>query len=107
MRASQLDAARLDNELTAMLREKFMSMFSLFQPVSPLVPAALAWTLCPVLDMHAVLRMSFLPLQRIVTALQPELTLLLDFLVSASLPVSAASVFCSVIICNTHKLTFV
>ena len=35
MRASQLDAARLDNELTAMLREQFMSVFSLFQPVSP------------------------------------------------------------------------
>ena len=34
MRASQLDAARLDNELTAMLREQFMRIFSLFQPVS-------------------------------------------------------------------------
>ena len=32
MRASQLDAARLDNELTAMLREQFMRIFSLFQP---------------------------------------------------------------------------
>lgn len=50
MRASQLDAARLDVELTAMLREQFMKIFSLFQP-------------------------------RIISALQPELTLLLDFLV--------------------------
>ena len=33
MRASQLDAARLDNELTAMLREQFMRIFSMFQPV--------------------------------------------------------------------------
>lgn len=52
MRASQLDAARLDVELTAMLREQFMKIFSLFQP-------------------------------RIISALQPELTLLLDFLVSS------------------------
>ena len=51
MRASQLDAARLDVELTAMLREQFMKIFSLFQP-------------------------------RLISALQPELTLLLDFLVS-------------------------
>ena len=36
MRASQLDAGRLDTELTAMLREQFMRIFSLFQPVSPL-----------------------------------------------------------------------
>ena len=34
MRASQLDAARLDSELTAMLKEQFMRIFSLFQPVS-------------------------------------------------------------------------
>lgn len=34
MRASQLDAARLDTELTAMLKDQFMSIFSLFQPVS-------------------------------------------------------------------------
>ena len=33
MRASQLDAGRLDNELTSMLREQFMRIFSLFQPV--------------------------------------------------------------------------
>lgn len=36
MRASQLDAARLDNELTSMLREQFMRIFSLFQPVHQL-----------------------------------------------------------------------
>jgi hypothetical protein len=34
MRANQLDAGRLDTELTAMLREQFMRVFSLFQPVS-------------------------------------------------------------------------
>ena len=34
MRASQLDAGRLDTELTAMLREQFMRIFSLIQPVS-------------------------------------------------------------------------
>ncbi|KAK9845945.1 hypothetical protein WJX81_006604 [Elliptochloris bilobata] len=50
MRASQLDAARLDNELTAMLREQFMRIFSLFQP-------------------------------RVVSALQPELTLVLEYLI--------------------------
>lgn len=33
MRASQLDAARLDDELTAMLKENFMRIFGLFQPV--------------------------------------------------------------------------
>lgn len=33
MRASQLDAARLDDELTAMLKEHFMRIFGLFQPV--------------------------------------------------------------------------
>lgn len=33
MRASQIDAARLDNELTAMLKEQFLRIFSLFQPV--------------------------------------------------------------------------
>ena len=36
MRASQLDAGRLDNELTSMLREQFMRIFSLFQPVHQL-----------------------------------------------------------------------
>ncbi|KAK9804556.1 hypothetical protein WJX73_009687 [Symbiochloris irregularis] len=50
MRASQLDASRLDSELTAMLKEQFMTAFSLFQ-------------------------------QRVVSAFQPELTLLLDFLI--------------------------
>lgn len=34
LKSSQLDAARLDTELIAMLREQFMSIFSLFQPVS-------------------------------------------------------------------------
>ena len=34
MRASQLDAGRLDNELTSMLKEHFMRIFGLFQPVS-------------------------------------------------------------------------
>jgi hypothetical protein len=33
MRSSQVDAARLDEELTLMLREQFMKVFSLFQPV--------------------------------------------------------------------------
>ena len=51
MRASQLDAARLDTELTAMLKEQFMRIFSFFQP-------------------------------RLISALQPELTLILDLLVS-------------------------
>ncbi|GAB4816936.1 hypothetical protein N2152v2_003982 [Parachlorella kessleri] len=32
MRSSQLDAARLDDELTGMLREQFMKVFALFQP---------------------------------------------------------------------------
>lgn len=34
MRASQLDAARLDLELTAVLNEQFLKAFSLLQPVS-------------------------------------------------------------------------
>ena len=50
MRASQLDAARLDTELTAMLKEQFMKIFSFFQP-------------------------------RLISALQPELTLILELLV--------------------------
>ena len=66
MRASQLDAARLDIELTAMLREQFMKIFSLFQP-------------------------------RIISALQPELTLLLDFLVSSL--VQARPAFLSALRC--------
>ena len=33
MRASQLDASRLDSELTAMLKEQFMTAFALFQQV--------------------------------------------------------------------------
>ena len=33
MRSSQLDAERLDQELTGMLREQFMRSFALFQPV--------------------------------------------------------------------------
>ena len=52
MRSSQLDAARLDEELTEMLREQFMRTFALFRPGA-------------------------------VARLQPELTLLLDFLVSS------------------------
>lgn len=32
MRSSQLDAARLDDELTSMLREQFLSAFALFRP---------------------------------------------------------------------------
>ena len=47
MRSSQLDAARLDDELTGMLREQFLKVFSLFQPVSPAAvdcrPPALRW----------------------------------------------------------------
>lgn len=54
MRASQLDAARLDVELTAMLQEQFMKVFTYFQP-------------------------------RVVTALQPELSLILQLLVSRQL----------------------
>lgn len=50
MRASQLDAARLDTELTAMLKEQFMRIFSFFQP-------------------------------RLISALQPELTLILELLI--------------------------
>lgn len=53
MRSSQLDAARLDEELTSMLRDQFMRAFRfLFRPGA-------------------------------VARLQPELTLLLDFLVRA------------------------
>lgn len=51
MRASQLDAARLDTELTAMLKEQFLKVFTYFQP-------------------------------RVITALQPELSLVLQLLVS-------------------------
>ncbi len=51
MRASQLDAARLDTELSAMLKEQFMKIFSYFQP-------------------------------RLISAFQPELTLILELLVS-------------------------
>lgn len=50
MRSSQLDAARLDDELGAMLREQFMRCFALARPAA-------------------------------VARLQPELALLLDFLV--------------------------
>ncbi|KAL3138101.1 hypothetical protein ABBQ38_005331 [Trebouxia sp. C0009 RCD-2024] len=50
MRASQLDAARLDTELAAMLREQFMKIFSFFQP-------------------------------RLISAFQPELTLILELLI--------------------------
>lgn len=52
MRSSQMDAARLDEELSSMLREQFLRAFSLFRPAA-------------------------------VARLQPELTLLLDFLVGA------------------------
>ncbi|KAL4425471.1 hypothetical protein ABPG75_009487 [Micractinium tetrahymenae] len=34
MRSSQLDAARLDDELTGMLREQFLSAFALFRPAA-------------------------------------------------------------------------
>jgi hypothetical protein len=34
LRSSQLDAQRLDAELTTMLQEQFMAAFTLFQPVS-------------------------------------------------------------------------
>lgn len=46
MRASQLDAARLDSELTAMLKEQFMNVFSLFQPVSSGMPVRKQTTGC-------------------------------------------------------------
>lgn len=52
MRASQLDAARLDTELAAMLKEQFLKIFSFFQP-------------------------------RLISAFQPELTLILELLVGA------------------------
>lgn len=32
LRSSQLDAARLDEELSAMLREQFLRCFALFRP---------------------------------------------------------------------------
>ncbi|KAH7625018.1 hypothetical protein Ndes2526B_g00394 [Nannochloris sp. 'desiccata'] len=50
MRSSQADASRLDDELTSLLREQFMRIFSLFHPGT-------------------------------VGRLQPELTVLLDFLI--------------------------
>jgi len=50
MRSSQTDASRLDDELTLLLREQFMRIFSLFHPGT-------------------------------IGRLQPELTLLLDFLI--------------------------
>jgi peroxin-2 len=50
MRSSQADASRLDDELTLLLREQFMRIFSLFHPGT-------------------------------IGRLQPELTLLLDFLI--------------------------
>jgi peroxin-2 len=50
MRSSQLDAARLDEELTSMLKEQFTKIFALFQP-------------------------------GLISRLQPELTLALDFLI--------------------------
>lgn len=34
MRSSQLDAARLDDELTGMLQEQFLSAFALFRPAA-------------------------------------------------------------------------
>jgi hypothetical protein len=39
LRSSQLDAQRLDAELTTMLQEQFMAAFTLFQPVSALCTA--------------------------------------------------------------------
>jgi hypothetical protein len=33
MRSAQLDASRLDDELTSLLREQFMKMFANFHPV--------------------------------------------------------------------------
>jgi peroxin-2 len=52
MRSSQLDAARLDEELSGMLREQFLRAFAFFRPAA-------------------------------VAQLQPELSLLLDFLVGS------------------------
>lgn len=34
MRSSQLDAGRLDDELTSMLREQFLAAFALFRPAA-------------------------------------------------------------------------
>lgn len=51
MRSSQLDAERLDEELTSLLREQLQRCFALFRP-------------------------------GLISRLQPEITLLLDFLVS-------------------------
>ena len=61
MRASQLDAARLDTELAAMLKEQFLKIFSFFQP-------------------------------RLISAFQPELTLILELLVCSAGPASLFAV---------------
>ena len=66
MRASQLDAARLDTELSAMLKEQFMKIFSYFQP-------------------------------RLISAFQPELTLILELLVSSNLLFAAQMVVVSLL----------
>jgi len=87
MRASQLDAARLDNELTAMLREQFMRIFSLFQPAraygvvtTPCVQGSGSTACCRRAVPH---RSDAAGAQRVISALQPELTLVLDYLVQA------------------------
>lgn len=121
MRSSQLDAARLDNELTGMLREQFMRVFALFQPVGggesgcrraarlPLAAlcictsgsgfhacalrAALLLLLAPG---GCVLRCTcWLPaLQGVIASLQAELALLLDLLVRRRMSRRAASSAC-------------
>ena len=74
MRASQLDAARLDTELTAMLKEQFMKIFSFFQP-------------------------------RLISALQPELPLILELLVGCA--TCALQVLSTCIPCNADFCNFV
>lgn len=105
MRASQLDAARLDNELTAMLREQFMRIFSLFQPVSshPRFAPLLHTVSCCELPncvfntgaSCACTANVCVSLQRLTTALQPELTLFLDFLVRSTLSTRMTWAVCS------------
>lgn len=77
MRASQLDASRLDIELTAMLQEQFLKAFSLVQPVSSRSSS------CLKSERSCFWRNSQCVLQRVINALKPELSLILDFLVSS------------------------
>ena len=79
MRASQLDAGRLDSELTSILQEQFLKAFSLMQPVRTSSSMHMTFATKPFFvssDKSAQI------VQRVVNALKPEFSLLLDFLVS-------------------------